>query len=376
MGKPSLKKIGILTSSRADYGIYSPLIDYWENQNWLNFEIIIFGSHLLNENISYLNSKIERFSSKIKIVGEFEKTNTSMEVVKIYSKIINDFSYFWNNNRYDCIISLGDRFEMSAAIQSTIPFHNKIVHIHGGETSLGSIDNIYRHQITSASHLHFTSTKQSAYRVSQILGSNSNIFNIGSLSISGLDLNKVTAWGEVSEKLKIPNYPFILVTLHPETNVSSDFSIELEELSNVLNVLINRYFILVTGTNTDQNYESINIFFKNFQKANPNKTMLVETLGRDFYFSALKNCSFLLGNTSSGIIEAASFGKFVINIGNRQLGRIANSNVLNSPFNSGEILKKVNIIENFDFVYKGANIYKQKNSVKRITNEIKKYLKC
>ena len=376
MGKPSLKKIGILSSSRADYGIYNSLIDYWKNENWLKVEFIIFGSHLIEGNIETIKDSVKSYSCKMKIVGKFQKTNTPFEVVKTYAQIIDDFSVFWRKNIYDCIVCIGDRFEMSAAVQSTIPFHQKIIHIHGGETTLGAIDNIYRHQITSASKLHFTSSVKYANRVIQIIGSKKNIFSVGSLSISDLDLDKIVPWKEISNKYNIPKAPFILVTLHPETDVTSDFNNELKELSKVFYSLMDRYLILITGTNSDQNYKPINLFIRNLEKNNVGKVKIINSMGRDGYFSALKNCSFLIGNTSSGIIEAASFKKFVINIGKRQEGRMTNPNIFSSPFNSSSILSLVNKIENLGFTYKGRNIFYKKNTVIKINLEIKKFLKC
>jgi len=368
------KKIGVLSSSRADYGIYTPLLNYWKSQEWIEVELIIFGTHLLTEMKSSL-ALIEQDSlGLIRKVGDFKKTNAPKDVVKTYAGVVDNFSSFWKKNEYDCLITLGDRFEMSAAIQSTIPFGIPVAHIHGGETTLGAIDNVYRHQITLASQLHFTSTEIYRHRVAELIGAKENVFNVGSLSLSELNFDSIKSWKEVASQYKIPKEPFVLITVHPETHLLTDFLNELNELSIVLKSLLKRYFLVITGTNSDQNYKPIVGFFKEFCDLYPTRAICINSLGRENYFSALYNCSFLLGNSSSGIIEAASFGKFVYNLGNRQSGRISNGNTFTMPFKSEAILRSIADLEKEGLDYKGENIYFQKNVPENLTQILKNFL--
>ena len=152
-------KIGILTSSRADYGIYKPLLKGLAQQSEISFEIIAFGMHL-SEKFGMTVNEIEadRWDIIHKIPTPIED-DSIVGISTSYGETIKIFSKFWKEYKYDLILCLGDRYEMSAAVQSTIPRQLKLAHIHGGETTLGAIDNIYRHQITLASHLHFTSTE-------------------------------------------------------------------------------------------------------------------------------------------------------------------------------------------------------------------------
>ena len=355
------KKIGVLTSSRADYGIYTPLLKYWKSQEWIEVEMIIFGTHLLIEMKSSLDLIEQDSFGLIRVVGDFKKTNSPRDVVKTYAGVVANFSSFWEHYQYDCLIALGDRFEMSAAIQSTIPFHIPIAHIHGGETTLGAIDNVYRHQITLASQLHFTSTETYRHRVTELTGAEENVFNVGSLSLSELNFDSIKSWKEVAFLYKIPQESFVLITVHPETDIFTDLQNELNELSIVLKSLLKRYFLVITGTNSDQNYKPIVNFFKGFCEFHPSRALYINSLGRENYFSALYNCSFVLGNSSSGIIEAASFGKYVYNLGKRQTGRISNENTFTMPFESESILKSIAKLEKKGLEYKGDNIYHQKN---------------
>ena len=368
------KKIGVLTSSRADYGIYSPLFRYWKTQEWIEVERIIFGPHLLLEIKSSLDLIQKDSFGSYRVVGDFKKTNYPRDVVNSYAEIMANFSSYWGNYQYDCIFALGDRFEMSAAVQATIPFHIPIVHIHGGETTLGAIDNIYRHQISLASQLHFTSTETYRKRVAEIIGTEKNIFNVGSLSLSELHFASIKPWKEVAFLYKIPQESFILITMHPETDILTDFQNELNELYKVLKSLINRYFLVITGSNSDQNHKSIEFFFKRFCEDYPSRALYINSLGRENYFSALYNCSFVLGNSSSGIIESASFCKYAFNLGKRQTGRITNENTFTIPFESRSILKSIAELEKNGLDYRGQNIYQKKNVPQKINQHLKYFL--
>ena len=368
------KKIGVLTSSRADYGIYSPLLMHWQNQKWITLERIIFGAHLLKDMSESLRKIKKDTYGEYEIVGDFSKTNLPEEVAEMYGKIVNYFSDFWKNHQYDLVVALGDRFEMSAAVQSSIPFNLTLAHLHGGETTLGAIDNIYRHQISLVAKLHFTSTASHKQRVIDITTDENTVHNVGSLSLSGLNLDSVKPWTHVAEQLGIISDSFILVTIHPETSNNKIFDQELSELSIAFDVLMRDYNILITGTNSDQNHQPIDVFFHQFAEKYPSRVNLVSSLGKENYFSALKHCRFVLGNSSSGIIEAASFKKFVINLGERQLGRHCNDNTFTLPYEAKKILDATEKIKVSNYKYLGENIYYQENVPEKITEIVKQYL--
>ena len=140
-------KIGFLTSSRADFGIYLPLLKIIKNDPYFDLEIIVFGTHL-SKKYGYTISDIKKENfNKVHEVISLKEDDTIEGVVVSYGNTVCEFASFWKDNTYDLVFSLGDRFEMSAAVQSSIPYGIKLAHIHGGETTLGAIDNIYRHQI-------------------------------------------------------------------------------------------------------------------------------------------------------------------------------------------------------------------------------------
>ena len=362
-------KIGILTSSRADYGIYVPLISILSKDSRFELTIIAFGMHLQKQYGETIK-EIERdnFGVIHKVKG-MPKNDMPEDISKGYGKLIIEFSSYWKENKFDCVLALGDRFEMSAAVQAGIPFGVLFAHLHGGETTLGAIDNIYRHQITLASKMHFVASDVFRDKVIEIVGCSSNVFNVGALSIDGVNELILPDWDDVRYKFGIPDKSFILVTLHPET-----IEVEKNELYSsitfeTLAELCQPYQIIITMANADTMGKYYRDMAFKLKKKFSDSITLVDNFGKENYFSAMKSSKFLLGNTSSGIIEAASFGKFVINLGKRQEGRLRNANVFDTNFNKDEIMDCVKKIEE-NMVYKGENKYFKNNTVENIIDKL------
>jgi GDP/UDP-N,N'-diacetylbacillosamine 2-epimerase (hydrolysing) len=332
-------KLGVLTSSRADYGIYKPLLKRLSNDMRFDLHIIVFGTHL-SEKFGYTASEIEQDNfGTILEVSSKPDTDSLIDISKGYGETVKTFAEFWSKNSFDWVIALGDRFEMSAAVQASIPFEVKLAHLHGGETTLGAVDNIYRHQISLASKLHFVSTEEFKRRIERLVDSDEHIYNVGALSLDDLDELGLPSWSSVCQKFNIPNEPFVLVTFHPETVGAQKNELFADEAFKALEFIAKDIHIVVTMTNAD----AMGSFFRNcindLKATYPSKFSLVENFGRINYFAAMSNCLFLLGNTSSGIVEAASFNKYVVNVGDRQKGRLRNDNVIDIPFNSEAIIK-------------------------------------
>ena len=358
-------KIGVLTSSRADYGIYLPLLKKLEFDQRFQLEVIAFGMHLQKSQGNTLNQITKEGFEVIHKVGEMPENDRVIDVSKGYGNLVVSFAEFWSGNKYDVVLALGDRWEMSAADQASIPFEVKIGHIHGGETTLGAIDNIYRHQITLASTYHFTAAKVFSERVISILGSNKNVHTVGSISLENIDNLSLPSWDSIKESFEIPFDDFILVTFHPESVGASMNKHYASVISEVIKTLVKEYNILVTMANSDAMGSLFNDCFQQLQEEYPQKLKLVSALGKFNYFKAMEKCDFMLGNTSSGIIEAASFGKYVINVGNRQKGRLRSNNVEDVRFKKEEILKAIsNITVRGSF--RGTNMYNTQGTTEAI----------
>lgn len=364
-------KIGILTSSRADYGIYFPLLEKLKKDIFFDLEIIAFGTHLSHSHGFTLNNIIKDEYETIHKITSFSDDDSERGIAISYANTVLSFSDFWAFHKFDLVFCLGDRFEMSAAVQASIPFGIKLAHIHGGETTLGAIDNIYRHQISLASQIHFVASEIFQNKVRNIIGSSKNIFNVGALSLEGINQIALPQWSDTRSLFDIPNKEFILTTFHPETINFEENKNYTKIIFETLNELCKAHHIIITLANADTMGSIYRETSRSLKKKNPNNISLIDNFGKYNYFSAMKASKFLLGNTSSGILEAASFGKYVINVGNRQLGRLRSDNIIDVSYDKNEILEAVCKI-NKNKSYKGINKYYKLNTVNEIINIIRR----
>lgn len=292
-------------------------------------------------------------------------SDTAEAIAGAYGHLVSNFSQFWAEHHYDWVLALGDRFEMAAAVQAGIPLGVKFAHLHGGETTLGAIDNIYRHQITLAASLHFTATELFKKRVEAITGSDQGVYYVGALSLDGIDRLELPDWAAVATSFEITTGTFVLITIHPETvgyERNEQFS---QVIYEALQVLSRQFVLVITLPNADTAGTLYRQQLQRLKAGKPKQVFLIENFGRLNYFSAMKAAAFLLGNTSSGIIEAASFGKYVVNIGDRQKGRLQSDNVRNVPFDKDAILEACETVAGLGD-YTGTNRYFQVGTAQRI----------
>lgn len=363
-------KIGVLTSSRADYGIYLPLLNVLKNDSFFELEIIAFGTHLSNfHGCSLDHITIDKYE-KIHQISSLLLNDDEESIASSYGLTVLKFSNFWQHNKYDLVFCLGDRFEMSAAVQAGIPFGVKFAHIHGGETTLGAIDNIYRHQISLASIMHFTSNEVHSNKVLEILGSNKNIYSVGALSLDEINSFQPIEKDQFYRTFDLEHGKFALITFHPETvSVANNISYA-SEMKNGLLKAVEQINIVITMPNADTLGSVYRDAIFELKEACPNKVKLIENFGKINYFTAMHYASFLIGNTSSGIIEAASFSKYVINVGDRQKGRLQSKNVLNVEFDSEKISRRINEALKLGN-YTGSNLYYKQGASRLIMNVLK-----
>ena len=367
-----MKSVAILTSSRADYGIYLPLLKALDASESINMSIIVFGTHLSAYHGSSMNNILE---DGFKVDHEIEAMllhDTPNAISTAIGLSMVKFADFWKEHGYefDLVFCLGDRYEMFAAVYSGIPFRVKFAHIHGGETTLGAIDNIYRHAISLTSNIHFTSTQSYAQKVRELTGSN-KVYVCGSLSLDSLKDFKLYSIKEFKGIWSIDlSKPSILITLHPETIDISVNNRNLKCFIEVLSELRKNYSLVITMPNADTEGSKFRQGFIDFKSKYKKGIYLIENFGTKAFFTCMEHSAFLLGNSSSGIIEAASFGKYVLNIGVRQKGRAHGENVITLPFDKKIILDKAKEVEQLD-AFHGKNIYDQGGAVKKIMKILK-----
>jgi len=363
-------KVGVLTSSRADFGIYLPLLKKMQEDTFFELRIIAFGTHGSSYHGETISEIQEAGFKNIDLIQSLLLNDNPNGISTSYGLTVTKFSDYWSKNRFDLVFCLGDRFEMSAAVQAGIPFGVKFAHIHGGETTLGAIDNIYRHQITLASSIHFPSTEDYKRKIETIIGDDVHVYNVGSLSLDGIEDFKFMEESEFRNTFKIPDKPYVLITFHPETVKPEKNQEYASELKSTFDELSNEFFLVITMPNADTNGKVFRDAIKEAKFEKPKQILCIENFGKTNYFNAMKYSKFLLGNTSSGIIEAASFGKYVVNVGSRQKGRARGGNVIDSEFDTNEILHAVSKVKDLGS-FTGTNIYREPNTAKSITDTLK-----
>lgn len=374
MGASKLN-IAILTSSRADYGIYLPLLKALKKDATIHVEIIAFGSHC-NEKFGFTVKEIEKDGFVVKHkINNLIDGDSPTDIALSYANTVKLFSTFWKNNTYNWVLCLGDRFEMAAAVNAGIPFGVNFAHFYAGDTTLGAIDNIYRDQISLASKLFFVSLPNHVKQITQLTNSKTNpVYVIGAISLENLKDIKLLTLTAFKQKWDIDlTVPTILTTIHPETiDFESNKSFAKESIE-ALQTLLKKYQIVITMPNADTSGTIFREAFIQLAKENTKSVKLIENFGTQSYFTCMKYATLLLGNTSSGIIEAATFNKFVINLGNRQKGRIAGNNVFHIPFNAKKIIETVQHINNKTYLDK--NVYYYDNAITSIVEALKKHYK-
>jgi len=353
-----MKKICFVTGTRAEYGLLKPLIDKVYEDDELVLKLVVTGAHLSPEfGLTY--KLIEKDGYRIDEKAEvLLSSDTSVGITKSMGLALISFSEIFERNTPDFIVILGDRYEMlsvsTAAMMAKIP----IIHLHGGETTQGAVDEAIRHSITKQAYLHFTSTENYRRRVIQ-LGENPNrVFNVGAMGIENITQLPLLSKGKLEESIKFKlDTPFALCTFHPVTLEKSSTRDQFLELLSVLN-LLEDIKVIFTKANADTDGRIINRLIDRYISENPKKAIAFDSMGQLRYLSAMKYCSFVIGNSSSGIIEAPSFSVPTINIGDRQKGRIQAESIINCDAKSDEILGAI----------KESSTREFKNQLKKVEN--------
>lgn len=339
MGRSGVKT-AILTSSRADYGIYYPLLKKMFADPFFSPEIVCFGTHLSEKHGNTITGIEEDGFTVNHRIHTAPKGDSPYHISRAMGDTMLKFSEFWNAHKFELIIALGDRYEMFSAVSASVPFGIPIAHIHGGETTLGAFDNCLRNSITAMASWHFTASDTYRKRVAAITGSAAGVFNTGALSIDNLKKMKLFSKDEFYRKYQIAlEIPSVLITFHPETIRPENNLRHFTELEAALKQL-NDHQLIITMPNADTLGNTIREKWLQFAEGRKN-VILIENFGSRAYLTCMKYAEVMLGNTSSGFIEASFFPKPVINLGDRQKGRVITPNIINVPFDAQKILNAV-----------------------------------
>ena len=334
-------KIGILTSSRADYSIYYPLIIKAMELPNTQVELIAFGTHLSKQHGYTIDHILaDGFEVKHQLNHCYALNDSPMGISLAMANTSKVFAEFWNENQFDLVFCLGDRYEMFAAVSAAVPYQINISHLYGGERTEGAIDDCLRHAISLMSKWHFTACEDYKKRVEELTLQKNRTFNLGHLSIDNLKRLPLLSIEDLKVKTGVDFLrPTILCTFHPETIKYDQNAVFANEIAMAFNEL-NEYQILITLPNSDTGSQPIRDTFSKLSTTNSN-VYITENLGTIGYLSAMKHCTMMVGNTSSGFVEASFFPKTVINLGERQTGRIVTSNIINTKITKQEILSAI-----------------------------------
>jgi len=357
-----MKKICVITGCRSEYGIFYPILKKIATSKKLKLQLVVSTMHLSNEfGLTYKKIEYDGFKIDHKIDNLISSPSISSNSKSAGLAMIL-LSDVLINLKPDVVLLVGDRFETLAAASCAMLMNIPIAHIHGGEITEGSVDDKVRHSITKMSSIHFTSTEAYKNRVIQMGEDPKNVICSGAPAIESILNTKFISKKIIEKKIswKINNQ-FALFTYHPETiNPQSNKNNIIKILDHIKKTSIS---VIFTSSNCDTGGDEINYHLKQFVSKDPNRYFYIENLGQDYYFSIMKLANLIIGNSSSGIIEAACFHKPVVNIGNRQKGRIHGENVINC--NIPNLNKSISRALSLDFVNhckKLNNIYYNKNS--------------
>ena len=336
-----MKKVCFITGSRADYGLLINLIKIIKKNKKFTSSIIATGSHLsAKHGLTYKEILKDNFtiSAKVKlnIVGD-----KSIDINNYISRTVKDISTELKKIKPNLVILLGDRYEIFAAGIASFVHDIPICHLHGGEVTSGSKDDIYRHCLTKMSSIHFVSNIEYRKRVIQLGENPKNIFVVGGF---GVDLIKNTPLLTKKKIEKNLNFKFkdknLLVVYHPENSNKKNIIYNFNQILKCLNKLKDTQ-IIFTNANSDINGNIINKMINSFVKSNYQRAINFTSMGQQNYLSTLNVVDAILGNSSSGILEAPSLKIPTINVGDRQNGRLKAKSVLDVPPNSRIILKAI-----------------------------------
>ena len=318
------RRVAVVTVGRSDYGIYFPVLCLLQRDEMLEIQLIVAAAHLSAQS-GYTVGEIEKDGFPIAARVPMTKDGDSRhDVAHAIGLGVQEFTAAYGQLQPDILLLLGDRYEMFAAAIAALPSRIPVAHIHGGELTMGAIDDSIRHCITKLSHLHFAATPAYARRIQQLGEESWRVHVTGSPVLDSILSLEAIPRADLEAEIGIQLGQTLLITYHPVT-LEDD---ETEHISDLLAAVSGAGFnLLFTYSNADAHSSEIMRWVKQFVNRTPT-ARLVSNLGHRKYHSVQSYVAAMVGNSSSGIIEAASFRLPVVNIGTRQAGRVRPGNVI------------------------------------------------
>ncbi len=373
-----MKKICVFTGTRAEYGLLKPLMDEIKKDKDLELQIIASGMHLSPEfGLTYKEIEKDGFTINEK-VEMLLSSDTPVGISKSIGLGVIGYTDALERLKPDITVVLGDRFEALSFAVASFTLKIPIMHLYGGEVTVGVLDEGYRHAITKLSYLHFTSTDEYRKRVIQLGEEPERVFNVGALGIDNIKKLKLFSREKVEEKLgKKLKKRNLLITFHPVTLEKWGSEKQFKELLKALDELGDTLLIF-TKANADTEGRKINYLIDEYVSKNKEKTVAFTNMGQLLYLSTMQFVDAVVGNSSSGIIEAPSFKIGTINIGDRQKGRIKARSVIDCKPKYEDIKKAFDELFSKKFMNvlkKIENPYDKGDSALRIKKVLKYFFR-
>jgi UDP-N-acetylglucosamine 2-epimerase (non-hydrolysing)/GDP/UDP-N,N'-diacetylbacillosamine 2-epimerase (hydrolysing) len=362
----------VVTTSRADYGVYVPILKMIQGDPSLSLHLIVGGMHLSREFGSTVQL-IEKDGFEIAArVDMLSQSDDPQGIAESMGKGVIEFSRAYAERRPDILIVLGDRFEMYSAALAALPHKIPVAHIHGGEVTKGAIDDALRHSMTKLAHLHFVSAEEYARRVIQLGEETWRVTVSGAPALDNLHTLHLPSAEQLEQEFGLElDCPPLLVTYHPVTLEFEQTGWQTGELMAALES--SGMPVVFTAPNADTGGRMIAAEIDRHVQKHP-EWRLVKNLGTPNYFGLMKVSAAMVGNSSSGIVEAAPFGLPVVNIGTRQQGRLRNSNIIDVGYHRDEILRGIRKAVSPEFRHDASqvtNLYGDGHAAERIVEVLK-----
>jgi len=336
----SKRNIAVVTGSRAEFGLLIPVLRKIKDDAELNLKIYVTGTHVEGRFGRTITEITEAGFNVARQVDIFLQDDTPRGVARSTALSIMGFADVFTDDRPDIMLVLGDRFEIFGAVSSACILGIPVAHIHGGELTEGVMDEQFRHSITKMSHIHFAVTDEYRNRIIQMGEQPGRVFNTGSPAVDGVLQTELISRRELESDLGLKfGATNLLITYHP---VVLDKLSPAQQFAELLDALVKTdAYLIFTYSNADTGGADINIMIEKFVAENSDRAFVTKSFGHKRYISVLNICDGLVGNSSSGLLEAAVCKKGAVNIGMRQKGRVRGANVVDCGNASQQIYDAV-----------------------------------
>jgi UDP-hydrolysing UDP-N-acetyl-D-glucosamine 2-epimerase len=334
-----MRKVCVFSSTRAEYGLLKPVMQKIQSHPFLQLQTLVSGTHLSPEFGSTYRVFEEDGLPVSEKVEMLLSSDTAEAICTSMGLGLMGYGQALSRLSPDVLVILGDRYEAMCVAAAAAVLNVPIAHIHGGELTAGAMDDAFRHAITKMSLLHFTAAEEYRRRVIQLGENPERVYNVGALGAESIRTLQLITREDFCAKLDLrEEIPFLMVTFHPATNDPERPSDQFEKLLRALDEFQDVQ-VIFTGVNADTNGRGISSLTGEYLKANPARCRANKSLGHLLYLSGVKHCQAVVGNSSSGLLEAPSLGTPTVDIGSRQGGRLRAESVLHCEVTKDDIVR-------------------------------------